>query len=88
MSILLVQWKDHYLLEGWYTKDQLPFNIHINTSVGFLIKKNKDFILLGMTHHSNEEIFGDVLYILKKDIVSITELNTLGEQASDEQAYY
>lgn len=88
MNIVKVVWKDHYSLEGWFEVEGLECKGHLNTSIGFHVKDTKEYMIIAMSHHSNEEQVGDILHILKKDIVSIEPLIFYDEVLEIDETQY
>lgn len=68
----LIQWRDHKEIEGdgvWYKFSEVDLNIPICHSIGFIIKENKDMVVISHTISDDECI--TPFMILKKDIVLI-----------------
>lgn len=83
MNMYEVRWKDHYLLEGWFDRDAVKLDTHINTSIGYFVTRNKEYTVFAMTHCSNETTMGDLLYVLNKDIVSMMPLKIEGDSENE-----
>ena len=69
MQIELIHWKDHYSLAGWFDKVEDAAG-HVNVSVGFLIKEGDEYITLAQTIFKDESGWGDLINILKSDVIT------------------
>ncbi len=73
-KILMVSWQDHHSDNGWHKEDNINYNVFVNISVGFLVKETKNHIVLAQTDCQNSDLFGDLLFILKKTILKKKEV--------------
>lgn len=72
-KMYIIEWRDHYSTAGWHNKDESKLDKDfILKTVGFYVSKNKKYIHLAMT--DGEFAYGDIMSILRNNIVSITEI--------------
>lgn len=57
----LIEWNDTYSFQGWHGEDDVDERIvktHFQSTVGFYIKKNKDWVIF-CAHHNPHEGFSE-----------------------------
>jgi hypothetical protein len=74
MIMAKVVWQDHYSEYGWHEPENVSATGHINVSCGILVEKNDEHLTLAQTMHKDESMYADLLHILVKDIVTLTEV--------------
>ena len=72
-NMYIVEWRDHFSSNGWFDKDKPKIdNDFILKTVGFFVYQDKYYIHLAMT--DGEHAYGDIMSILRNNIVSVTEI--------------
>jgi hypothetical protein len=84
IDAVAIYWRDHYSLAGWHDADAVGPAVHVNISVGIPVLHDTDefYCTIAQTSHSDNSVYGDILHILKTDIVKIVVLK--GEDEDDE----
>lgn len=75
MKKVEVEWRDSHSVVGWFSEGDIDESDHINTSIGYLVKDTNDYIILTFSHYPDEDVYGDLLYIIRQDVVSIRSLD-------------
>ena len=67
-EVTFIEWEDHFASKGgWALKDDIKDSAMLNTSVGFLLKENKDVVVLALSRGENG-LAGECITLLKKCI--------------------
>ena len=71
-----IYWKDHYSETGWHDAGEVRPHGHINISVGIPVLHNhdEDYCTIAQTMYEDGTVYGDLLHVLKKDIIKIIVL--------------
>lgn len=79
-----IYWKDHYSEAGWHDANAIFCRGHINISVGipFVENPDEDYCTIAQTMYEDGTVYGDLLHILKKDVIKIIVLRE-GEEIED-----
>lgn len=73
--IVMVTWHDAAGIQGWRDADEAAhYNPYIVKSVGYLILKNKDVVILGMSETEDRDQFADRLVVPRGMVKSIKKL--------------
>ena len=77
VKLLIIHWLDHYEVEGWNPKEVITTlkGGEQCTSVGFLVKQNKEIIVLAQSISS--ECYGDMVVIVKAAIISMEQIGVM-----------
>ena len=72
-SKYLIKWRDHFSTEGWFDLTDLEVeNEMIFEPIGFFVKENKHYLYFAQ--HISHDTCGDIMSILKKDIITLEEI--------------
>ena len=73
-EVLVVEWKDHYSTSnGWKDPEGVDMDPELCTSVGFKVKEDKEFLVLGI-NKSSHGLVGITMNIMKNCITRINKL--------------
>lgn len=69
----LVKWRDHFSTEGWFDKDDPEVEEEVMfETVGFFVKQNEFYYYFAQ--HMSTDTYGDIMSILRSDIVELKEI--------------
>ena len=73
-EIAFIEWEDHFASKGsWIYREDIKDTAMLNTSVGFVLKENKDTVVLALSRSDNG-MAGECVTILKKCITKRIKL--------------
>ena len=75
MKVVLIQWRDHHSVYGWFSPEDVQTAGHINVSAGILVGQDEVHTTIAQTVHADLSVYADLLHIITKDITFYEELN-------------
>lgn len=75
-KLVEIKWEDHCSYPGWHSEKDVPKKPVVNSSIGYVVNKSDELIVLAQTVIEEIDTIGEILCIMPRDILSIKELRS------------